>query len=139
MTFVRNRRGVTLVELLLVVNIVAILVGVGSVFLSEYGDEAKCTEAFSVFPEIIRSQTFYELKHNGYYAALDHDELRARGVDLRDVQYFNYSTFPNAFSSFSIRADATGWAPGGWILFDMKGDPVWSCDGVLVKNEWLPQ
>jgi len=138
-TVIRNIKGLTLIELLVVVNILAILVGVGSVFYAEFGDEVRCTEIYGVFPQIIRSQGLYATEHNRYYAALNHDELGAHGVDLSETQYFRYSTFPDELSSFSLKAEATEWAPGGWVLFNMKGTPQWSSDGVLIKSEWLPQ
>ena len=134
----RNIRGLTLIELLVVVNILAILVGVTSILYSEYGNEARCTEIYPVFRHIIRSQGLYEIQYNQYYSALNHDELRAYGVDLSEAEYFNYSTFPDD-SSFSIRADATDWALGGWVLFNMGVDPHWSADDVIIKTAWLPE
>lgn len=132
-----NTKGLTLVELLVAVNVLAILVGVASIFYSEFGDEARCTEIYTVFPQIIRSQGLYAMKYNQYYSALDHNELQMHGVDLSEVQYFSYSTFPDD-SSFSIKAQATDWAPGGWVLYKMRGDPEWSSDNVLIKRHWLP-
>lgn len=138
-TVMRNVKGMTLIELLVVVNIAAILVGMGSVYYSEFSDEARCTEIYSVLPRIIRSQGLYAIQYNGYYTAVDHDELRVKGVDLSEVQLFNYSTFPDVESgSFTIHADATGWAPTGWVEFKMKGSPQWNSDGILIKREWLP-
>jgi prepilin-type N-terminal cleavage/methylation domain-containing protein len=136
---ITKNKGFTLLELLIVVNIVAILAGFSSVLYLEFGNEARCAEVYGVFPQIIRSQGLHATKYNRYYMALDHDELRAHGVDLSETQYFTYATFENEFSSFSIKADATDWAAGGWILFNMKGSPQWSSDGVLIKRDWLPE
>ncbi len=134
----RNQTGFTLIELLIVVNILAILVGLASIFYSEYGDEARIVEIYGVFPQIIRSQGLYATQHSRYYTARNHDELRPRGVDLSEIRLFAYSTFPTE-ASFSIRADTTDWAPGGWVLFSMRGDPQWSSDGVIIKRRWLPE
>jgi prepilin-type N-terminal cleavage/methylation domain-containing protein len=134
-----KNRGFTLVELLVVVNIVAVLAGLASVIYSEFSNEARCAEVYAFFPQIIQSQGLYAIKHNRYYTALTHDELRTHGVDLSEAEYFSYSTAENEFSSFSIRADATEWAAGGWIVFNMKGRPQWSSDGVLIKEDWLPE
>jgi Tfp pilus assembly protein PilE len=135
----RNNRGFTLIELLVIVNIVAILFGVASAYYVEFGDEARYTEIYGVFPQIIRSQAFYALQYNGYYTALNRDELKTHGVDVSDVYHFTYSTFPNDASSFSVRADATDWAFGGWVLFNMKETPQWSSDGTVIRREWLPE
>jgi len=133
-----SQKGFSLIELLLVVNILAILVGTASIALSEYSDEARCLEIFSVFPQIIRSQKFHVIKHDQHYSA-NHNELRGFGVDVSNADYFSYSTFPNEFGSFSVRADASDWAPGGWALYNNMGDPEWSSDGVLIKSHWLPE
>jgi len=135
---IRKNKGFTLIELLIVVNIVAILAGLASVLYLEFGNEARCAEVYGVFSRIIRSQGLHTTRYNRYYVALDHDEFRAHGLDLSETEYFTYSTFENEFSSFSIKADATDWATGGWILFNMKGSPQWSADGVMIKREWLP-
>jgi len=132
-----SQKGFTLMELLIVLNIVAILVGTASIALSEYSDEARCLEFYTVFAQIIRSQKFHYMQRNQYYSA-NHNEFRDHGVDLSDVDHFDYSTFPNAFGSFSVRADARAWAAGGWVLYDHRGDPLWSSDGVLIKSTWLP-
>jgi len=134
----RYCRGLTLIELLVVVNIVAILVGLASIVYSERTGEARCLEIFKVLPQIIRSQSFHFMGHNRYYTA-DHIDLTGRGVDLSEARSFTYSTFPNEFSSYSVRVEAAEWASGGWVLYNQKGDPRWSCDGVQIKRSWLPQ
>jgi len=138
MVYKHSDKGFTLIELLIVINILAILAGAVSVYVSEYSDEARSLEVYNVFPQIIRSQKFYYMQHGQYYTA-DHDQLKDHGVDLSEVGYFSYSTFPGELFPFSIRADATEWAPGGWIQYDHQGDPTWCCDGVLMKSSWLPR
>jgi prepilin-type N-terminal cleavage/methylation domain-containing protein len=134
----RNCRGFTLIELLVVVNIVAVLAGMAVVLYAELGYEARCTEFYGVFSRIIRSQNLYVMEHHRHYTALNQDQWEVHGVDLSDTQYFTYSTFPDESSSFSIRAEATDWAPGGWVLLRMRGDPQWNSDGEVIKRAWLP-
>jgi prepilin-type N-terminal cleavage/methylation domain-containing protein len=131
-------KGFTLVELLVVVNIVAVLAGIATIVSSEYGSESRCLEIYKVLPQVIRSQGFYYMKDNEYYSA-GHNELKHYGVDVSETKHFTYSTFANGFSSYSVRADATEWAAGGWVLYNHRGDPMWSCDGVEIKRDWLPQ
>ena len=131
------QKGLTLVELLVVVNIIAVLVGLASIISSEYGRESRFVEIYAVLPQIIRSQAVYHMKHNSYYGA-NHHELRNYGVDVSEAEYFSYSTFPKN-SSFSARADATAWAAGGWVLYNHRGEPTWDCDGLLIQRNWLPE
>ncbi|MBW2059709.1 MAG: prepilin-type N-terminal cleavage/methylation domain-containing protein [Deltaproteobacteria bacterium] len=133
-----RQEGFTLVELLVVVNIVAILATVTTVIISNYGSESRCAEIYKILPQVIRSQAFYYMKNHRYYKA-DHNELKSYGVDISGTKYFTYSTFPNEFSSYAVRAEATGWASGGWVLYNYRGEPTWSCDGVLIKRDWLPE
>jgi len=130
-------RGFTLVEVLVVVNILAILFGVATIVSGEYGGEARCMEVHQMLPQIIRAQAYYYMTHNAYFAA-GHDELESYGVDVTEARYFTYSTFPNEFSSFAVRAEATVWADGGWVVYDQKGEPVWRCDGARIERSWLP-
>lgn len=42
-----SQKGVTLIELLIVVNIVAVLTGLGSITVSEYSHESRCLDCYS--------------------------------------------------------------------------------------------
>jgi prepilin-type N-terminal cleavage/methylation domain-containing protein len=132
-----SKRGFTLVELLMAVNIMAVLVGTAVVASSEYSDEARCLETYTVLAQIIRSQKFHYMKHDQYYTA-NHEELRGHGVDLTEVEHFTYSTLTNEPGAFSVRADARAWAAGGWVLYNHMADPRWDCDGISIKRAWLP-
>ncbi len=134
----KSQKGLTLIELLIVVNILAVLASVGTIVASEYGSESRCMEIFTVLPQIIRSQAFHYMKNNEYYAAI-HNELGSHGVDVSEVKYFTYSTLPDESAYYLIRADATEWAAGGWVLYNHRGDPEWSSDGVLIERSWLPE
>jgi len=134
-------RGLTLIELLVVVNIVAILAGAGSILYAEYGSEARCSEIYTTLPQIIRSQGIYFIQHNQYYTAT-HDQMGNHGIGLSGAQYFVYSTRPaEGSSSFIVQADATDWAPGDQVIFELKGIPRWKTgDGnKVIKREWLPE
>ena len=87
-----SQKGFTLIELMIVVNILAILIGAASVALSEYSYESRCLEVYNVFAQIIRSQAFHFMQYNQYYAA-NPNELKTHGVDLSEAVYFTYSTF----------------------------------------------
>jgi prepilin-type N-terminal cleavage/methylation domain-containing protein len=133
-----GHKGFTLIEMLFVVNIVAILVGIAAIISSEHGSESRCVEIYRVLPQIIRSQSLHYMNHQSYFAA-SHDELEEHGVDVSETGHFSYSTLPDEVSSFLVRAETKGWAPGGWVVYTHKGDPTWSCDGVMIKTSWLPR
>lgn len=119
---VLSQKGLTLIELLIVVNIVGILLGAASIGLSEYSDEARSLEVYSVFPQVIRSQKVHFMRHNQYYGA-NHGEFQDHAVDVSEVEHFAYSTFSNASDSFSVRADAGTWAAGGGFSTNMAESP----------------
>jgi prepilin-type N-terminal cleavage/methylation domain-containing protein len=140
-TLVRTKRcvqeGFSLIELVVVVNLVAILAGVAAASLSGQTEQARCLEIQSVLPQIVHSQKFYFIRYKQYYAA-DHEGLSNRGVDLSDVRYFTYETFPDEGGAFSVRAEATGWAAGGWVLYNYGDDDPWQCDGAVILRDWVP-
>jgi prepilin-type N-terminal cleavage/methylation domain-containing protein len=141
MTLVRSKKrvqkGFSLIELIVVVNLMAMLVGIAVAALSGYTEEARCSEIQSVLPQIVHSQKFHFIRYKQYYAA-DHEGLSRRGVDLSDVRYFTYATFPDEDGVFSVMAEATGWTPGGWVLYKHGDDDPWDCDGVVIQRRWLP-
>ncbi len=130
------RKGFTLVEIVVVMTVVCILAGIGSSTLLGHNDEARCTEIYSILPQIIQSEELFFLEYNRYYAA-DQENLRNHCVDVSGVEHFSYSTLLNDDSSYSVRAEATGWGQGGWALYSRKDDQ-WDCDGVVIKRRWLP-
>ncbi len=132
-----SQKGFTLIELMIVVNILAILIGAASVALSEYSYESRCLEVYNVFAQIIRSQAFHFMQHNQYYVA-NPSELKSHGVDLSEAVYFTYSTFIDENSTFCVRAEAKGWGSSGWILYKHKDNVPWQCDGVVIQRNWLP-
>ena len=124
-----RRKGFTLIELLVVVNIVAVLAGIASVVHSERTGEARCMELYTVLPQIMRSQSVHYLQHNQYYLA-DHNDFGSHGLDLSETQVFRYSSFPNEFSSYSVRAEATSWAPGAGSSIIREESP----DGIATAS-----
>jgi prepilin-type N-terminal cleavage/methylation domain-containing protein len=132
------QRGFTLVEIMIAVTLVAVLLGVATVALSGHSDEARCLEIQPVLSQMIHSQTFHFLRHNEYYSSSDHEELKDRGVDLSDVKYFTYATFPDEEGTFFVRAEATEWAPGGWVVYKHGHEDPWDYDGKVIKRNWLP-
>ena len=85
-----GHKGFTLIEMLIVVNIVAVLVGIATIISSEHSGESKCVEIYRVLPQIIRSQAFHYMSHQRYFAA-SHNELKDHGVDVSETGYFSYS------------------------------------------------
>ena len=92
-----SRKGFTLIEMLIVVNIVAVLVGIAAIISSEHSAESRCVEIYRVLPQIIRSQAIHCMHHQRYFAA-SHDGLKDHGVDVSETGYFSYSTLPNEVS-----------------------------------------
>ncbi len=134
----RSEKGVTLVELLVAIDILVVLMGAASFALAGFETESRCFEIYQVLPQIIRSQALYYMQHSQYYTA-GPEEFKNRGVDVSELKYFSYSTFPSGLSSFSVKAEATEWLPGAWVIYNHRGDPTWTCDGLLITRDLLPQ
>jgi general secretion pathway protein G len=66
----RNRRGFTLMEVLVVVAILVILAGTASIFLFRYLDDAKTNRAQADLQTLTKACQSYKIKYQDYPASL---------------------------------------------------------------------
>lgn len=95
MRSIRDNKGFTLIELMIVVVIIGILAAIAIPKFSQVSRNAKQAEAGPILKQICTlAKTFEDQKGATAYAAVDLDGLRAVGWDpttATNAKYFNFS------------------------------------------------
>jgi prepilin-type N-terminal cleavage/methylation domain-containing protein len=141
---IKDHRGFTLVELMVVIIIVGILAAIAVPLYTGYVERARVTEATSIMGAVITSQKVEKTRTTNYYAAgPDVASFKAKGIDITDTEFFTYTTTADAGGGFTVTANTVIGRFGpdaGWISFtkvpDVKG--VWASDGSVILPDMLP-
>jgi prepilin-type N-terminal cleavage/methylation domain-containing protein len=135
----RNQKGFTLMELMVVVIIVMVLAGIGVPVYMNYIKEGKKTEAYAIIDAINSGAKVYFQK-NGTYAGGSLDKFLAT-EDVGNAQYFTYSLSNLAATGYMAKATENGtWAPAGAYIewtqtgaVGANGDPG---TGSFAETNW---
>lgn len=101
---IKTTRGITLVELMIVVAIVAILAGIGSIAYGRYVKTAKTEKLKRYALEITAGQERYRARNNFYWVGGDYASKKSDYQNLLDFS----ATIPP-----DIEIMTEGWSGGG--------------------------
>ena len=140
MRMLRNSKGFTLVELMVVVIIVLVLAGIAVPVYIHYIQEGKKSEAYAITDSIVSGALVYFQKNDTYTGGNAANWLAAD--DVGNAAYFAYVISGQGDAGFIVTATATGsWAgtPAGTVIWTQSGADAGAGDagvGVFTEANW---
>jgi len=139
MHLIRNHKGFTLLELMVVVIIVMVLAGIAVPVYMHYVREAKKSEAYAVIDAAVAGAKVYfqrnETFENGTFT------LWLAQDDVDNAEYFTYAISDDDANGFTITATESGdWAPAGatitWTQEDASAQDGNAGTGEFDEDGW---
>ncbi|MFH1853992.1 MAG: type II secretion system protein [Candidatus Omnitrophota bacterium] len=117
-----NRKGFTLVEILVVTVLIAVLTALALPMLVKTLEKAKMDEAVSNLNFIRAAQERYSLSYNTFSS--DIDSLNIEDPNDSSARYFNYTIVSADDDDFIARAQRVPGAPASYgdYLYDISKD-----------------
>ncbi len=126
MRLMRNQKGFTLVELMVVVIIVLVLAGIAVPVYMHYIQESKKSEAYATIDSIVSGALVYFQKNNTYVGGTLANFMAAD--DTGNAVYFTYALSDLAAGGITVTATEAGtWAPDGATI-------VWTQTGAAAQS-----
>lgn len=104
MSMLRNRKGFTLVELMVVVIIVLVLAGIAVPVYIHYIQEGKKSEGYAVIDSVVSGALVFFQKNNTYTGGTV--ALWLAADDVANAQYFTYAISGQDDEGFVVTATA---------------------------------
>jgi prepilin-type N-terminal cleavage/methylation domain-containing protein len=121
MRLFKNRKGFTLVELMVVVIIVLVLAGIAVPVYIHYIQEGKKSEAYAVIDAARTGALVYFQKNTTFVGGTF--ALFMSADEIANARYFTYALSSLAATGFTVTATVTGtWGPtGATIVYTHTG------------------
>ncbi len=139
MRLLRNRKGFTLIELMVVVIIVLVLAGIAVPVYMHYIQEGKKSEAYAVIDATVAGALTYFQRNNTFVGGTMTNFLAQDDVDNAD--YFTYALSGQSAAGFVVTASVSGtWGPAtGRVIWTHTGAAAASGDagtGTFTETGW---
>jgi type IV pilus assembly protein PilA len=126
MRLIRNRKGFTLIELMVVVIIVLVLAGIAVPVYMHYIQEGKKSEAYAVIDATVAGALTYFQRNNTFVGGTTANFLVAD--DITNAKYFTYALSGQSATGFVVTATVTGtWGPAA-------GKVIWTHAGAVAAS-----
>jgi type IV pilus assembly protein PilE len=135
----KNRKGFTLMELMVVVVIVMVLAGIGVPVYMNYIKEGKKSEAYAIIDAVNAGAKVYFQRNGTYVGGTTANFLAAD--DIGNAQYFTYALSGQAATGYVVTATEAGsWAPNNAkVIYTVSGAVAANGDagtGVFTETGW---
>ena len=139
-TTISNKKGFTLVELMIVVIIIGILTAVGVPLYLGYVKDAKIGSAQAVIGTIVNAEKVHHQKTGGFVAVANADFVAGPAgndlkIDVRDATQYWELTVDNVVAATSFDVTAKGVAGTDYadteviLAYSIAADEAWTVDG----------
>ncbi len=101
-----NKKGFTLVELMITITIIGILAAIGIPQYSGAVAKARCAEVTVVFGQIASAQEMYRAESRQYLACNQAQITERLDVKASEMQHFTYTVTTPTTTTYTITATA---------------------------------
>jgi len=127
----KNKKGFTLIELMVVVIIVGILAAVAIPLYTAHVDQAKASEGAALVGSVRTAERVYYSQHKTYT-----DDKAELGIDTTGNKYFTDYTLEDVTATTFTATTTSDEDPNLQVRINQDGDLEWTKDGGTNWKAW---